>query len=355
MMTPVKKVNRFFMLLTAPFFGLLIGLWWHQPQLQLDLQVSQFSATPGPVQETATIKEKLSAASEAASYTIDSVSASAKLYKDTTRTMNELVHTATAQTARPQLIYNRRITSKLGTPSEVISSDRIRIELYRLNPGNYKAYALKIKLKDPEAMSMSLAEETSSGAETTMQAVSRHGAIAGINAGGFADKAGKRYPLSTTIVGGQYLYGFEPTYKDLSFVGLNQSGQLIGGKFYNRSQLDQQKPKFGATFVPVLLKNSTKVPIPQKWKQAPGRAPRTVMGKYKDDQLLVMVADGYNEYGSSGAALEELQNKLFNMGVIDAYNLDGGGSSSLIFNGRVVNHPSDGNLRPVPTNFLFFK
>ncbi|MNL52086.1 hypothetical protein D3C87_1752320 [compost metagenome] len=68
-----------------------------------------------------------------------------------------------------------------------------------------------------------------------------------------------------------------------------------------------------------------------------------------------MVADGYNENGNSGATLEELQNKLSNMGVIDAYNLDGGGSSSLIFNGRVINKPSDGNLRKVPTNFLFFK
>jgi exopolysaccharide biosynthesis protein len=112
---------------------------------------------------------------------------------------------------------------------------------------------------------------------------------------------------------------------------------------------------FGATFVPVLIKNSVKVPIPDKWKVSPRRAPRTVMGKYKDDQLLIFVADGYNENGSSGATLEEVQNKLYNMGVIDAYNLDGGGSTSLIFNGRVVNKPSDGRLRPVPTNFLFFK
>ncbi|MNC64712.1 hypothetical protein D3C75_1149380 [compost metagenome] len=95
--------------------------------------------------------------------------------------------------------------------------------------------------------------------------------------------------------------------------------------------------------------------IPDKWKTSPKRAPRTVIGKYKDDQLLVLVADGYNENGNSGATLEEIQNKLYNMGVIDAYNLDGGGSSSLIFRGKVINNPSDGNLRQVPTSFLFFK
>lgn len=355
MMTPVKRVNRFFMLLTAPFIGFLICMWWYRPPLELDLDVGQFTPISGPLNETAILKKELTLAEGTASYTIDAVSASAKLYKGTTAAMNKLVETAKTQASRPELIYNRRISAKLGIPSEVLSSDRIRIELYQLNPGNYKAYALKIKLKDPTAMQMSLAEEASGGAETTMHAVQSHGAIAGINAGGFADKAGKRYPLSTTVVDGKYLTGFEPTFKDLSFVGLNKSGQLIGGKFYSRAQLDQLEPVFGATFVPVLLKNNVKVPIPEKWKTSPNRAPRTVIGNYKDDQLLIFVADGYNELGSSGAQLEEIQNKLYNMGVMDAYNLDGGGSSSLIFNGRVVNKPSDGKLRAVPTNFLFFE
>lgn len=355
MMTPVKRVNRFFMLLTAPFFGLLLCLWWYQPPLELNLNIGQFAALPGPVKETAALKQELTAAQAAASTTINSISASAKLYKQTTNTMNALVNAAKTEASRPERIYNRRISARLGIPADIVSTDRIMIELYRLNPGSYTAYALKIKLKDPSAMKMSLAGDDTGGAETTLQAVSRYGATAGINAGGFADKGSKRYPLSTTIVGGEYVYGFESSYKDLSFVGLNQSGQLIGGKFYSQSQLDQLQPVFGATFVPVLLKNSNKVAIPTKWQLSPKRAPRTVIGKYKDDQLLIMVADGYNENGNSGATLEELQNKLYNMGVIDAYNLDGGGSSSLIFKGRVINDPSDGNLRRVPTSFLFFK
>ncbi|KAI7257289.1 hypothetical protein KC345_g10826 [Hortaea werneckii] len=356
-MTPVKRVNRFFMLLTAPLFGLLLGLWLYQPPLDLKLDTGAFTASSGPVRETADLKQKLALAKTSASYTIDSIGASAHLYKQTTNAMNALVSTAAAQTSRPERIYNNRITSRLGIPADVISSDRITIELYRLNPGNYKAYALKIKLKDPAAMKMSLAGDGSGAgaAETTLQAVNRYGASAGINAGGFADQNGKRYPLSTTVVGGRYLYGFEPSYKDLSFVGLNKSGQLIGGKFASKAQLDQLEPVFGATFVPVLLKNSSKAVIPAKWQLSPKRAPRTVIGNYKDDQLLILVADGYNENGNSGATLDELQDKLYNLGVTDAYNLDGGGSSSLIFRGKVINKPSDGNLRRVPTNFLFFK
>lgn len=351
----IKSVNRFFMLTLAPIFGLLLCLWLYQPPLQLDLRVGEYIPGAGPINETAALKSELTKAQTAASYTIDSVGTSARLYTQTTSTMNALVSTAKAQTTRPEIIYNRRITAKLGFPSEVVNSSRISIELYRMNPGNYKGYAMKIKLKDPTAMTMSLAQNNPGGSETTMQAVSRLGAVAGINAGGYADKAGKRYPLSTTIVGGKYLYGFESSYKDLNFVGMNKWGQLIGGKFFSQQQLDSLQPAFGATFVPVLLKNSTKVPIPAKWKISPKRAPRTVLGKYKDDQLLIFVADGYNENGSSGATLEEIQNKLYNMGVTDAYNLDGGGSSSLIFNGKVVNKPSDGKLRSVPTSFVFFK
>ncbi len=191
--------------------------------------------------------------------------------------------------------------------------------------------------------------------ETTLTATQRYGAIAGINAGGFADSAGKRYPLSTTVLNGQYVNGFQPSFKDLFFVGMNRSGQLIGGKFSNQQKLDSLSPSFGASFVPILIQNGQKTPIPDKWQKTPLRAPRTVIGKYKDDQLIVIAADGYNENGSSGATLQELQDKLYNMGVVDAYNLDGGGSTSLILNGRVINHPSDGSLRPVATNFLFFK
>lgn len=85
-----------------------------------------------------------------------------------------------------------------------------------------------------------------------------------------------------------------------------------------------------------------------------GRAPRTVVASYKDDQLLFLVADGYNESGSSGATLREMQILLSRFKAVDGYNLDGGGSSTLVFDGRVVNRPSDKTLRPVATNFLFF-
>ncbi len=355
MITPVKQINRFFLLATGPLIGLLIALFISGAAIDWNRSPHPITPEADVFQTTASISEGLTKAEKDAKTTISSIRKTAELYQKTTQTMSDIVKNARTASAKPESIYDRRITSKLGVPFETIQSDRIRIELYKVNPGTYRGYAMKIRLKSPDAMKMTLGKDRLGGAETTMQAVQRYGAVAGINAGGFADSRGQRYPLSTTILNGQYVNGFEPSYKDLFFVGLNQSGQLIGGKFQNKERLDKLKPKFGASFVPILLQNGVKLPIPDKWKTSPLRAPRTVIGNYKDDQLLVLVVDGDNEKGRSGATLEELQNKLANLGVQDAYNLDGGGSSSLVVNGRVINHPSDGTLRPVPTHFLFFK
>lgn len=354
----VKRVNRFFMLACAPFIGLFLYLIVVSLSAKpLEIQLDKASPVPDMSMRAATeqLNKDLGQASKTAEFTVDSIRKVSTIYRKTTKTMSSIVKSSATQAGRPEVIYDRRITSRLGTAIERVDSDNLRMELYRIHQDTYNGYAVKIKLKNPKAMKMTLGKDKLGSAETTMQAVKRYGAIAGINAGGFADGGGKRYPLSTTVLNGDYLNGFEASYKDLSFVGMNKNGKLIGGKFHSKSELDALNPAFGATFVPTLLKNGSKNPIPDKWKSSPKRAPRTVIGSYKDDQILLMVIDGYNERGDSGATLEELQNKLANLGVRDAFNLDGGGSSSLIFNRRVVNHPSDGQLRPVPTHFLFFK
>ncbi|MCM3783275.1 phosphodiester glycosidase family protein [Neobacillus mesonae] len=356
MITSVKKVNRFFLLATAPFVGLLLCLLLLQRPIGLTLSETSESYLPQNTVKTQSeqIKQGLTEAKVLAETTSSYIHKTTELYESTTRTMESIANMTAAQARKPEQIYNKRISAKLGTPYEQVNSDRIRIDLYKLNPGTYKGYAMKVKLKDPSAMQMSIGEGVGKS-QTTMQAVARSGAVAGINAGGYADSGGSRFPLSTTIDNGSYLTGFHPSTKDLAFVGLNKEGKLIGGKFSKQSDLDELEPSFGASFVPVLLKDGKKTIIPSKWKNTPKRAPRTVIGNYKDDQLLIIVVDGYNENGSSGATLQELQSKMYKLGVQDAYNLDGGGSSSLILNGRVVNSPSDGSLRKLPTHFLFYK
>ncbi len=309
-----KRINRFVLLAIAPFVGVIVILLLQPHEISIPLDLEPYKPQTTLTTQTADVMNGLQQAEQVAVQTSASIEKTTRLYNRTTSVMSSIVQTASTEAQKPEQIYNRRISSKLGASVEQINSNRINIELYRLHPGTYNAYAMKIKLREPDAMKMTLGKDAFGGAETTLTATQRYGAIAGINAGGFADAAGKRYPLSTTIINGQYVSGFQPSFKDLFFVGMNHSGQLIGGKFASQQKLDALAPSFGASFVPILIQNGQKTPIPDKWQKTPLRAPRTVIGKYKDDQLIIIAADGYNENGSSGATLQELQNKLYNMG-----------------------------------------
>jgi hypothetical protein len=356
-MNPVQQINRVFLLACAPFLGIFI----YMLSMHISVKLPDLNNTSVPAislaSEMRAADPLLEKATTNASQIKMTIEKFFQLYEKSTNDTAVMVQTATAAAARPSAIYDSRITAKLGQVSRHVSSSNIDLKLFYLNEANYKGYALKVDMKSDKAMKMVLGKDKLGGSETTLDAVRRTGAIAGVNAGGFADdaKTGKRYPLSTTVIGGKYVYGFEPTFDNLAFIGLSKDRKLIGGKFSRQEDLDKLNPDFGATFVPILLLNGKKQPIPSPWATSPARAPRTVVGNYKNDELLFIVTDGYDENGNSGATLAELQDKMIQLGIKDAYNLDGGGSSSLIFEGQVINRPSDGKLRPLATHFLFFK
>lgn len=67
--------------------------------------------------------------------------------------------------------------------------------------------------------------------------------------------------------------------------------------------------------------------------------PRTAIAQVGELHYLLVVSDGRTE-DSQGLSLYELASFLEGLGAQTAYNLDGGGSSTLYFNGRVVNNPT---------------
>ncbi len=68
--------------------------------------------------------------------------------------------------------------------------------------------------------------------------------------------------------------------------------------------------------------------------------PRTAVAKLKDGKFLMVTVDGRSE-ASGGIGLEDLAKLLLELGATAAMNLDGGGSSTMFLDGKVVNHPSD--------------
>ncbi len=83
------------------------------------------------------------------------------------------------------------------------------------------------------------------------------------------------------------------------------------------------------------------------------RHPRTAVGFNADStRLFFIVVDG-RHLTSTGVTLREIKGIFDALGVVTAVNLDGGGSSCILVNDEVMNHPSDGSVRAVGNGCLF--
>ena len=70
-----------------------------------------------------------------------------------------------------------------------------------------------------------------------------------------------------------------------------------------------------------------------------GDQPRTAIGVVSANHLVFVVVDGRSTGYSAGVTLPELAQLMQGLGAKTAYNLDGGGSSTMVFNGALVNNP----------------
>ncbi len=82
------------------------------------------------------------------------------------------------------------------------------------------------------------------------------------------------------------------------------------------------------------------------------RHPRTAVGQLADGRLIFVVVDGRQPGYSIGMTTFEMALTLTRLGAVRGMQLDGGGSSTLAFDGKVLNSPSDGRERPVPTALM---
>jgi hypothetical protein len=71
------------------------------------------------------------------------------------------------------------------------------------------------------------------------------------------------------------------------------------------------------------------------------RHPRTAIASLPGNKALLVVVDGRQPAISVGMSLDELARLMIELGAVEAINLDGGGSSTMTIDGKVVNHPSD--------------
>ncbi len=91
---------------------------------------------------------------------------------------------------------------------------------------------------------------------------------------------------------------------------------------------------------PMLILDGKRRVRPSGKESEKSRHPRTAVG-FNDTHLFLVVVDGRRPKVSRGMSHAELADFMDKLGCTSALNLDGGGSSTMWFDGKVVNRPSD--------------
>jgi exopolysaccharide biosynthesis protein len=214
---------------------------------------------------------------------------------------------------------------------------------------NFKGKVMLIK--DPKRVKLAITKQIGITGERVSDLVKDSGAIAGINAGGFYDPNGKgngAFPDGLTVHNGILVHN-NVANQTVNIVGFNDQGRLVIGNM-TASQLGENHIQEAVSFTPNLIVNGKPVITGDGgW----GIAPRTGIGQMADGTVIFVVIDGRQPTWSIGATLRDLMNVFENYHAVNAVNLDGGSSSEMVYNGKVVNKLWDiFGERYIPTAFV---
>lgn len=271
---------------------------------------------------------------------------------------------AIMRSRHPQYItwlFNQdEINMILGTVGTVRSQDLFKfkaredttLKMRRIESTRYVGYVLEIP--DPRRVKVATAKNIQEKGETVSNIAKDNDAVAAINAGGFHDPNGTgtgRLPYGFIMQDGNYVIGKDVGPDEaVDFVGFTKQGNLIAGT-YTKTELADMDATEGITFGPPLIVDGQKMITDGDggW----GIGPRTAIGQKKDGTVIFLVIDGRQPGYSTGATLRDVQDVLYEEGCYIAANLDGGSSTTLYYNGKVVNKPADLlGERMIPTAFI---
>jgi len=209
------------------------------------------------------------------------------------------------------------------------------IEIYEVHGPTYNGWMMVVL--DPSRVSVGVCRENFSSKEGLVlhEIVERHGAIAGINGGGFSDDGGLGNggkPIGLVISDGKVLNKASINSDHPIVVGFNEKNVLVIGKMTSE-EAQKKGLRDALAFGPALVVNGEAAPIKGSGS---GLNPRTAIGQRADGAVLMLVIDG-RQASSLGATYVDLINVMLEYGAINACNLDGGSSSMLYYNGEYLN------------------
>jgi exopolysaccharide biosynthesis protein len=260
-----------------------------------------------------------------------------------------------------EILIEDRINSIRQNINDNIKLSKVHdstIDRYDIKSSKFSGYMLVVH--DPTRVKIGYTNKLGTEGQLTSQIAKENSAVAAINAGGFLDKSSGGTGTGTGgqpsgVIISKGLIKFNDTKSDskkIDIVGLTDKGLLMVGK-YSLSEIKALNITEAVNFGPALIVNGE--PAIKYGDGGWGIAPRTAIGQRSDGAILLLVIDG-RRISSIGASLKDVQNIMLQYGAVNSSNLDGGSSSTLYFDGKVINNPCDSlGERSVPSAFIVSK
>ncbi|WP_026495792.1 phosphodiester glycosidase family protein [Butyrivibrio sp. WCD3002] len=218
------------------------------------------------------------------------------------------------------------------------SDDNITINLSEYDQYNTKIYVADVTLSSAEYLKTAFANDTygKNITATTSEMAEENSAILAIN-GDFYGVQESGYVIRNGIV-----YRSEGDGSEVLCIYANGTMDVINDSEYTTDELIEKGVWQAFSFGPGLIENGViSVDTDDEVDMAKASNPRTAIGIIDTNHYVFVVSDGRTSE-SEGLSLYELAEFMQGLGVTTAYNLDGGGSSTMYFNGQIVNNPTSG-------------
>lgn len=209
-------------------------------------------------------------------------------------------------------------------------------------------FAKMMIIKDPSQVVMATTHPWTEYGENLDVIISNKGAIAGVNAGIYestGNKGGR--PLGVVVENGQILYNQPAGLTGLYMIGFNNDNILVIKDLTGMSASDFEKYVEEAGirdahcfqeessdannhFVSLICNGESR----EMNGTGSGANPRTAIGQRADGTVLFLVTDGRGANGHLGATASDLIGIMSEYGAVNAANLDGGSSSTMVYNGE---------------------
>lgn len=243
--------------------------------------------------------------------------------------------TATAESQTAEETASTSESAVVTSDSYSYNGTTITLTTYRENDTNI--YVADVVLSSADQLKTALAENAygKNITETTSEMADSNNAVLAIN-GDYYGAQESGYVIRNGVL---YRDEAEKDQEDL-VIWSDGSFSIINESDVTAEELLEQGAVQVLSFGPGLIENGTiAVDSDDEVGKAMSSNPRTAIGIIDDLHYVFVVSDGRTD-DSEGLTLQELATFMESLGVETAYNLDGGGSSTMVFNGELINNPT---------------